>query len=274
MALAYLRFLLAALLSLGVGDEVDPDAEVPDAEITPDPDADPDADDPTLEAAIDADLDTEPDKDEDRSRRARETRQAEIERVAEETARRVVGTRETAPMPSFEQQYREREEAELSELQRSGATAAQIADKNWEINTNRVLRASDTKATAALFQAAEFNDKGEFRELASDKVQGPIYQAYKDRVERELAELRKKGNNVPRTTLMYYLYGRDRAQGKVKLKSKPAPKKEGLDALPANVRRIDRGRAPGVGARGDVARGGSGRDPHAELMKRLENKRI
>lgn len=257
--------LLAAFFSLSVGDpEPEPTTPEPTAEPTPEPTPEPtDDDDGTLEAA----LDTEETPDPQEARRRE--RNQELERVAEEAARRAVAPK---PQPfNFEQQQREREDAELEAFRQRGATREQLENKLWEINTNRTLRQSDQKSTEALARAYELNDLSEFRALATDPKQSAYYRAYKDRVEKRLAEERAQGRNINRITLMKYLIGEDRLEGKIKTKA--APKKETSEELPRNVTRIERGRSPGTGSRGDV--GASGKQTRLqELTKRLEGKRI
>lgn len=264
MSLLYRLFL--AFFSLGVGEgEVDPDAEVL-AEAAGEGEVEGEVEDGQgLEEVIEGATDAAPDVRAERRRR-------DIDDAADAAAARVAEQRQAAaPPPSQEATTRQREDGELDALRRAGATEQQIAEKTWEISTNRTLRQSDQKANMALWQAAEFNDKAEFRELASDPKQSAYYHAYKDRVEKQLADLRKQGTNVSRVVLLDWMMGKDRREGKIKVKAgKTVVRKEGAEALPPNVRRIDRGRAPGVGARGDVAARGRATEKQA-LEKRLMN---
>jgi hypothetical protein len=273
MMLFRLWALLAALFSLGVepGGEVDPNADVDPQGATdpgPDPDAESDPDVSDDEDDLDALMGRDP--AETPEAKAAAARKRELEEVAEATARRVGGP--SAPQQNAEQLQRATEDRELETLRSSGASAQQVAEKQWEINTNRTLRQSDQKSNAALFRAMELDDKNDFRELAfGTERQQKLYKIYKDRVEKRLSELRAQGTTVPRRTLMRYLIGEDQEAGNAK--TKRAAKADGAAAMPANVHRIDRGRSPAAGARSDV-NAKAKQSASQALRKRLENQRI
>jgi hypothetical protein len=266
---ALLRRILAAFFILGVDPDatVDPNAlatdpaeQTPSPDPAPDPAPDPDPDDDNDIDSLIARASAPQALSESPEAKAARERRRELEEAADAAARRALEARAT-PIPS--DPYAEADARELAEARARGASERELADIEWAQKTSRTLRASDQKASYALYQAAELNDKAEFRELSVTKPK--LYAAYKDRVEEELGKLRRGGSSVPRITMLDYLIGKDIREGKIKTKAKAAKPAE----LPANVTRIDRGRSP-VAARSDVAaKGRNARTNSAE--KRLMN---
>lgn len=134
--------------------------------------------------------------------------------------------------------------------------AADVTDiEKWQIQANRTLRANQQAAQQALFQAQDTNDRAAFTSKFSSD---PRRAKYADRVEKQLSEMRAKGQNVPRELLYYTMLGKDVAEGKLKSKPRSAP--------PADM---PRGRTPN--ARADVGGRGTGKTEHQKRADRLAN---
>lgn len=131
------------------------------------------------------------------------------------------------------------------------------ADKlhKWQIQANRELRAGRSTAQAALLQAQDVNDRTAFSSVA---MTDPVAKKYEVRVEKELSEMRSKGQNAPREAIYTYLLGKDMREGKFKKKTAPA----------SEPSRVNRGKLPG--ARSDVS-ARSGMSEHEKRRARLEN---
>jgi hypothetical protein len=171
--------------------------------------------------------------------------EAEVERrgrLAEE-ARRAADAR---PDPTFEDEERRLRDPNTSELER------------WQIQSNRTLRATEARATQALMQAQEMQDRTRFEaKVASD----PRRAKYLDRVEEEVTRAKSRGQMASREDVYYWMLGKDIAEGKVKSKPKAA-------APAANV---NRGKSPAV--RSDVQSRGA-RTEHDKRVARLANMNI
>jgi hypothetical protein len=95
--------------------------------------------------------------------------------------------------------------------------------ERWQIESNRTLRATTTRANNALNQAAEMQDKTAFERLAMSNPK--VYDRYKDKVETALTNMRQQGQNAPRLALLRFLIGDDMMNGKLKVpvKTKTQP---------------------------------------------------
>lgn len=134
----------------------------------------------------------------------------------------------------------------------------------WQIQANRELRAGRNASNAALAQAYDVADKTSFASLA---IKEPaLFKRYEARVEEELTNMRKRGQNTNREAIYTFLLGKDMREGKFQ-KKKPGAAREAADA-----NATARGRMPGV--RSDVRRGGTAMTNKEKLEKRLENVQI
>jgi hypothetical protein len=170
--------------------------------------------------------------------------EAEVERRA-----RVVEERErSAPRvdPTYEEEERKLRDANTSELER------------WQIQSNRTLRATEARATQALMQAQEMQDRTRFEAKAASD---PRRTKYLDRVEDEVSKAKQRGQMASREDVYYWMLGKDIAEGK--LKSKTATKTQAAN--------VNRGKSPGV--RSDVQARGT-RSEHDKRAARLANMSI
>jgi hypothetical protein len=224
-----------------------------------DPPAD-DADEPSDEAEDHpGDSEEDPAPRETRGQKAiRETREraqkAERElataRAELEAARRPQqsGTQQPTPDQVLWQQEEETlRNPELSDWQR------------YAINSARGARQAQAASQQALAQAQDMADRTAFQAIATTKPK--TFEAYKDRVEAKVQELRARGVNVPRDVILKTMLGEDMLAGKLKTPEKVKP---------------SNGAAPRRAPRSDVATGSpGGRMSDAERRaKRLENVRI
>lgn len=144
-----------------------------------------------------------------------------------------------------------------------------LADPNtpplekWQIQANRELKAGRSTAQAALLQAQDVNDRTSFAGIA---LTDPTAKKYETRVEKELADMRAKGQNAPREAIYTYLLGKDMREGKFKKKA-AVPAKPGADTSAVN-----RGRLPG--ARSDVRSGAGNLSNRDKLAKKLDGVQI
>lgn len=240
------HWLLLLLAFLRPAVDADPDPE-PD----PDQDADPD---PQPELDLDpADPDPEPlvepkEELEIARREARENKE-KAERFEREAAE--LRTRH-APRPSND--IEAQEDARLKD-------PATTALEKWQIESNRALRANTNAANAALVQAADVRDQTAFAAIA---ITDPVAKKYQAKVEKELADMRAKGNNAPREAIYTYLLGKDMREGKFKKKAAATPDPKG--------KTVDRGRTPG--ARSDVSGRPGALSNRDKLAKKLEGVQI
>lgn len=148
--------------------------------------------------------------------------------------------------PTYEEEERKLRDPSTSELER------------WQIQSNRTLRATEARATQALMQAQEMQDRTRFEaKVASD----PRRAKYLDRVEEEVSKAKQRGQMASREDVYYWMLGKDIAEGKLKSKAKAAP-------AAANV---NRGKSPGV--RSDTPARGA-RTEHDKRVARLANMNI
>lgn len=240
--LAFLGFLCPRI------DGVDPDGagDPPDAGDLPGSDIDPGGDDDDLGGVDDLDDDAgTPPVNARRTPRVDDTSERITRLEAELAAARRAPPTPQAPTVDPEWQ---REEERLR--------ASDVTDmERWQIQANRTLRDNNRAAQQALFQAQDVNDRATFQaKFSSD----PRRAKYADRVEEKLAEMRSKGQNVPRELLYYTMLGKDVAEGKLKSKPRSAP--------PAD---LPRGRTPN--ARADVGGRGTPKSEHQKRADRLAN---
>lgn len=152
-----------------------------------------------------------------------------------------------------------RVDAQEEEENRRLADEKTTALEKWQIQANRELRAGRSTAQAALLQAQDVNDRTAF---ASISMTDATAKKYETRVEKELADMRAKGQNAPREAIYTYLLGKDMREGKFKKKAAPAAGAQ---------QTVNRGKLPG--ARSDVGAKGSLTE-HEKREKRLENVQI
>lgn len=130
--------------------------------------------------------------------------------------------------------------------------------QRYAVQSARAARQATATSKDALHRAEDLADRTRFEQLKATKPK--LYEAYGEKVETQLAELRKQGINVPREKLLAIQIGEDMLAGK--LKSASATKKV---AAP-------RGNTPG--ARSDVNSSGGKMSDAEKRAKRLENIRI
>lgn len=153
--------------------------------------------------------------------------------------------------PSEEQRQHLEEQRQLDDPNTDPMT-------KWQIQANRTLRQTQQQAQNALLQAQDMQDKATFLAKAATD---PRRTKYADRVEQELADMRKQGRNIDRDSLYAYMLGKDIIDGKLK----PAAKKTSAAA------QVPRGKPAGV--RGDVTARGA-KSEHQKRADRLANMRI
>lgn len=130
--------------------------------------------------------------------------------------------------------------------------------QRYAVNATRASRAAQAEARAANVRAEDLADRTAFAALASTKPK--LYDAYKDRVEAKLQELRAQGRNVNREGILKVLIGEDMLEGKLKI--------GGATTKP-------NGGAPRATPRSDVApRKDGGMSEAEKRARRLENIRI
>lgn len=260
----YLRQLLALIAAfLTLGPDPDPDpaaaagggAEDPPGDGLEDLDLEGDPpDDPDPAGGGDGHAD-DPDAVHQRALTAERTRADTAERNARESAERLaqLERQQRAPPATVnqDQQQFEQEEARL----RASDCSPQ---EKWQIESNRVLRATQRDAQQAVFNSREMADKAEFTTLCNSK---PLAKKYAERVEVKLAEMRKQGFNIERKLVLKMIIGDDIVEGKVKTtkKAPAAGSAEGQQRQP-----VARGK-PAAG-RSDV----SGRGANSEQEKRRQ----
>lgn len=155
----------------------------------------------------------------------------------------------------------ERENQELAVAKAAGWTQDQLSWIERQHQSARVAREANRNSQSALAEARDLSDKTAFDRL--EATQPKLYKAYADRVEKEYANWRAKGQTVPRTVILKVMLGDDIMSGKVKSKTKSAPAAESTGT------KVDRGRTPG--ARSDV-NGKGGRTSDSEKRReRLRN---
>lgn len=206
--------ILASLFVLRVGDAPDPQADLAldapaPAGDTPAPAGDPEPDPVT--AAAD-DLDTPAPALAEPS--AADLRADAAERRANEAETRLREASRSVPQPSEEQRIREAEEVRLRDPNTTPT-------EKWQIESNRVIRATNAAAQTALAQSMDNNDRSAFAAACQTNKRFAHVQA---EVETTLAAMRAKGNNAPREELAYYLLGKKVAAAQTKGKTPtPAP---------------------------------------------------
>jgi len=121
-----------------------------------------------------------------------------------------------------------------------------------------VLRQNTRTSQVALAQAEDLRDQSAFATLATS--QPAIHKRYAERVEKELAQLRARGQNASRASILRYMLGDDMIAGKLKKKA----------AAPAAKPAVDR--RPPPSARSDHRAGAPSR--RDALAKKLENVQI
>lgn len=245
---------LLSFLFLGVEPEGTDDSQPP-ADAAPDVDPAPATTDDSLDDLIDAG-DTAPEPDDPKIKlTAAEKRAEEAERqlAAERSARSTPAPSATHRDPEFE-----REEQQIAEAQARGVSESDLGWLRWQIESNRRIRNSERSARDALYEARELADKADFDRLEVTKPK--TYKAYKDRIEKMVAETRAKGQPVPpRAAILRLLIGDDIMNGKIKPKTAKAAATTGEP-----VSRVERARLPTH--RSDV----SGRSQGSERQKRFE----
>ena len=193
-----------------------------------------------------------------------EDRLAAAERRAEELQRELSAARSSQPtapvQPSRDPDY-EREEQQLAEARRNGATEDQERWLRWQIDSNRTIRQANKTSQAALAEAREIADRSDFSKLEITKPK--TFKAYKDRVEQAIGEMRAKGQQIPpRMLVLSVLIGQDALAGKTQQKPK---------AKAAESSTVERKRLPGT--RSDVSSSGK-QSERDKRRARLENVNI
>jgi len=253
---------LQLLVSPHVGDDDDLDPN-PNDDVDPNPndDLDPnpnDDDDLDPNPNDDDDLDPEPAPRETRAQKEIRTLR-ERAQAAEDAKRKLEADLATArsqpsqpQQPTQDQVLWEQEEQvlrnpEASDWQKYAVQSAREARQARQASQNAIIRAEDLA------------DKSAFDRIRSEKPK--LYEAYKDRVESMLTEIRGRGQNAPREKLLAILVGEDMLAGKLKTIGSKTTSGSKRPATP--------------GARSDVnARGSSSMSEAEKRAKRLENIRI
>ena len=173
---------------------------------------------------------------------------AKLEAEVERRARLAEDRERSAPRvdPTFEQEEVKLRDPNTSELER------------WQIQSNRTLRATEARATQALMQAQEMQDRTRFESKAASD---PRRTKYLDRVEEEVTRAKQRGQMASREDVYYWMLGKDIAEGKVKSKT----------AAKAPAANVNRGKSPAV--RSDVPARGA-RSEHDKRAARLANMSI
>ena len=218
-------------LWLGADPEVDPPVD-------PAPDPAPDAvveDDDLPQGDLDTDLSTVPAKPDPAERAtAAERRATDLER--ELAAERAARASQPPPPPAADPDY-QREEEQLAQARSTGASTDQLSWLQWQIESNRRIRNSERSSQGALAQARDLSDKADFDRLEITKPK--TYKAYRDRIEKMVADTRSKGQAVPsRMVILRLLIGDDIMNGNVKSKTAAKP------AAEATTERVARPRVP------------------------------
>jgi len=257
-----LRKLLPRYLRLGAA-EGDPD---PGAPPDPGPDPAPDTgganDDPdALDDVLDIETPDPDDPDDPKEAlKAERARRENVERELNETRQRQGATPQT---PTRDPEF-DREEAQIADAQRNGATEDQIRWLRWQIDSNRKIRASDQRSQAALNESRDIADRTQFEQLAVTKPK--TYKQYRDRIEKAVTDLRNSGQTVPpRMAMLRFMIGDDIMNGKLKPKAARA-------AAPGNASSVERKRLPN--ARSDVSARGGGQTERDKRRARLEGQPI
>jgi len=172
-------------------------------------------------------------------------------RAQDEARAREDAQRRAAPIKTGQTQ----EERVYEQEERDLADPKLDANRRWQIESNRTLRANKRASESALFQAHDVSDKTSFGQLAITKP--ALYKRYAERVEAEIVKMRAVGQNAAREAVLRFLIGEDALQGKFTKKAPPAEEKKG----------VDRGKSPG--ARSDVSARGVLTD-RQKRAKRLE----
>jgi hypothetical protein len=138
---------------------------------------------------------------------------------------------------------------------------ARVAEMSPEERSAYYLRKTERdlsfKIELMKFENHDNTDKFAFQAKAA---KDPRYAKYADEVEKELAGLRRTGQNVPRELVLQFVIGRAVLKNEPKAKAQAAKAKENLEAQKA---------AP-VAAKGDQA-GAAKLDDKQARLKRLEN---
>jgi hypothetical protein len=255
---ALLRKLLARFLTLGVGEPDDPPTEPAS---NPPEEPTQEEEEQVIDDLLDAPDDNPPARDDPKERlTAAERRAADLERelAAERAARRA-----PEPVAARDPEF-DREEQELARIREQG-DENQLAWAQWRINSDRKIREAERKAGLAAITMEDLADKADFSSF--ERTNPKEYQAFKDRVEEAVANMRANGQRIPKGTRMAalkFLIGEGILNGKLKAKTtKPA--------AAGQPQRVERVRMPN--ARSDV----SGRATQSERDKRrarLENQLI
>jgi hypothetical protein len=245
--------LLRAFLRLGADEGTDPSVE------------------PALEdASLDLDLDPEPEpaivepEPESPAMKAVRERAEAAERRAEEAERRAAQQQSVAQVqqPSGDPETA-REEQQLAEYRRSGATAEQISWLEWKIGNDRRLRAMEQRTQQATSTATDMADKASFDRLETSEPKR--YKFFAPKVEAAVADMRARGQTPPPRTAIYdFLIGKAVREGTLKVGAAKTA------AAPAAAQpKVDRGRMPG--ARSDVnPKDKSGMTEHQKRIERMK----
>ena len=253
-----LWYLLLAFLFPAVGpdDDFAPEPDEPPPDDEPVPDDEPDDTDDEPATTDPADDEPAPAPRVSRAQQAIITARARAQQAERELAeaRAELNLSRRAPQqpaqPSADQLIWQQEEETLRNPE---ATDWQ----KYAIQANRAARSAQADSRNALQRAEDLADRTQFAAIASTKPK--LYAAYKERVEEKLKELRSRGNNAPRESLLALMVGEDMLKGKIKT--------AGGTTKPAA--------APRASVRSDVSSSGSARmSEHEKRAKRLENVRI
>lgn len=192
--------------------------------------------------------------------KAERARRENAERELNETRQRQGAAPHT---PSRDPEF-DREETQIADAQRTGATEDQIRWLRWQIDSNRKIRASDQRSQAALNESRDIADRTSFEQLQVTKPK--TYKQYRDRIEKAVTDLRASGQQVPpRMAMLRFMIGDDMMNGKIKPKAARA-------SAPANTSSVERKRLPNV--RSDVSARGGGQTERDKRRARLEDQPI
>jgi hypothetical protein len=251
--------LLIACLMAYFSPQVEGEVDLPDDEPPPGDEPTDEPDEPADEPADDEPEETVDEPEPPRVSRAQKTitelraRAQKAEDDARTAREEIAAARRATQQParqSEDQVVWEQEEAALKD-------PALEPWQRYAIGANRAARQAQATSQNAIQRAEDLSDRTKFEQIGVTKPK--LFEAYKDRVETMLTELRSRGNNAPREKLLAILVGEDMLNGKLKSSSaKPQTK----------------GRVSTPGARSDVSSSGGRMTEAQKREKRLENMRI
>jgi hypothetical protein len=249
--LAWLRTY--SLLPAVPGDVPSPSAPEPTAAGGGEPD-------PAAEASGELDFDIPAEEPTAPAAPSTEDRLAQLERELADERRARASQPASAPAPAYVPPQQDPDyQREEEQLARARATGNEDTMRwaQWEVQTNRTLRANTLASNRALAEAQDTRDQAQFTQFSLNNPQ--LAKRYSDKVEAAVAEMKAKGQTPPpRSVLLRLMVGDDIVNGKGKPKSAPAP-------APS----VPRGKMPP--ARTDVSGRGGSQSEREKRRERLRN---